>query len=277
MTAATHPQILDGARYAVDAHVAEVTLAEPATHNAFSPTLLEGLHRSLDLAQRQQDARVVLIRAEGKNFSAGGNLKAMLSAHEQEEDALSAEARPIADLFGRIGSFPKPVVTAVQGAAIGGGLGLVCAADLAIAASNARFSCPEVRLGLFPFLLMPALRKALGDRRALHIALTATEMNAQEALDAGLVNETVEPAQLDDRARAFARLIAGSSPTAMALGVRAFRDTRGMSWEAALEVQLRIRSQCMRGPDLKEGITAFLEKRAPVWHSGAPDGTEGSR
>ncbi|WP_159595118.1 enoyl-CoA hydratase/isomerase family protein [Hydrogenophaga sp. BPS33] len=263
---------LDGVRWTVERHVGELTLAEPDTRNAFSTSLLRGVHRGLDLAQQNPEVRVLLILAEGPHFSAGADLKSLMQAHAHDEETLVAHAQPIADLFRRVGDFPKPVVVGIQGAAIGGGFGLACAADLVVAASNARFSCPEVRLGLFPFLLMPALRKALGDRRALQLALTGEELNAEQALAAGVVGDVVAPSSLDAQARALAQQVARASPRALDLGMRAFRATTGHPWEQALQTQLRLRSRCLRGTDVREGVSAFLEKREPQWAPRQPTG-----
>lgn len=248
--------------------VATITLAQPANHNAFSMALVHELNAALDRANALPSVSVILLLAEGPNFSAGGDLRAMAKLPDKAPEQIEAEGRPIADLFKRLADAPKPVVAAVQGSALGGGCGLACAATITLAADTARFGCTELRLGLFPFLIMPALRNAVGDRLALELALSARMVDAREAAALGMVTRVVPAADLAREARETAGRIGSFSPNALRLGLRAFRDSSGMTQADAIDCNLAIRTQCCAHEDVREGATAFLEKRPARWQEG---------
>ncbi|MGD9944630.1 MAG: enoyl-CoA hydratase/isomerase family protein [Burkholderiaceae bacterium] len=253
-------------RCIIEERVAVITLADPASRNAFTDRLLTELHQALDIAMASREVGAVLIRAEGPDFSAGGNLREMVSLPTRPLAQIEAEGRPIAELFKRLGCSPKPVIAAVHGSALGGGCGLACAATIALAADDARFGCPELRLGMFPFLLMPVLRRAVGDRNALSLALTGRVTGAAEAAALGLVSQVVAADALQSEALALARRIGSSSPDALRLGLQAFHETTDMDLYASMDRNLALRSTCCTSPNVGEGIRAFLEKRPARWN-----------
>ena len=245
--------------------VASITLNEVATHNAFSPSLVAGLHRALDEALERRDVKALLLRANGKSFSSGGDLKALATQKRGSAIQALSQARPVAELFKRLDTLPKPLVAAIDGAALGGGFGIACAAAVTLASPRATFGCTELRMGMFPFLFMPALRKAAGDRQAMELALSARVIDAAAAQSLGIVARVTEQDSLDADAMALARRIAGFSPLAMKLGLRAFHESSGMPVADAIELNLALRTDCYSSNDAREGAIAFIEKRTPKW------------
>lgn len=250
----------------VEQRVACITLNEPATHNAFSAALLAGLTDALDEATARDDVSVLMLRAEGRSFSAGGDLRALAgSGGDKPLTQVMAEAQPMVALFERLAELSKPLVAVVDGAAMGGGCGIACAAAITMASSRASFGCTELQVGLFPFLFMPALRMAVGDRRALEMALSAEVIDAEKAVAWGIATRVVAPEHLEAEALAFARKMAAFSPVALRLGLDAYRKTRDMAPVQAIESSLKARADCYRSADAREGARAFLEKRVPQW------------
>ncbi len=254
--------------YSVEERLATIVLADPASRNAMSRELVEELNAALDSAFAARDVAALLITSEGIDFSAGGDLREMALLPTRSLAEIEAVGRPIAELFKRLAAAPKPVVAAVQGHALGGGCGLACAASITLAADDARLGCPELRLGLFPFLIMPALRRAIGDRRALDLALSARLVDAHEARSIGLVTRCVPRDALATEARALALRIAASSPDALDLGLRAFHESGDLAADLAIERNLALRTLCCKSPNLAEGARAFLERRTPRWDYG---------
>jgi len=157
----------------------------------------------------------------------------------------------------------KPVVAAFNGAAMGGGMGLLAACDLALAAEDARFGTPEVEVGLFPYMALAPLSRCVGRRAALELALTGRRIDAAEARAIGLVNRVVPRAALQAAASDLLEQLAQKSPTALRLGRRAFYATQDLPYEAQLEALCAQFSLTAASADAAEGIAAFLEKRKP--------------
>lgn len=245
--------------------IARITLNAPAQRNALTYTMVNELIAALRRADSDGSVRVVLLAAAGENFSAGGNLREF--ADELNEPAIKHWQSGAAweELFSLVPQMAKPVVAAVQGYALAGGCGLVALCDLAVAADGAKFGMTEIRIGLFPLLVLPALRRAVGDKKALELALTGKIFEAPEALNIGLVNQVVPGPDLDKTALALAQELAAKSPEALQLGKRLFWDTAGMTYAQAMSFARSLRVNYMLSEDLREGITAFLEKRQPNW------------
>lgn len=245
--------------------VARITLNEPKSRNAMSKAVQSELLQALRLAEDDPEVSVVLIAANGDTFSAGGDLRLMQTLQSRPALEVYGEARRSADLFAFLHTMTKPIVAAVNGPALGGGFGLVCAANIVVASEHAKFGCTEMKLGLFPLVILPAVRKALGDRKALEISLTAEIFDAAAAKEFGIVNQVVAADALTETATAIAERIASFSPIAIRLGMKAFRDTTEMAPREAIEHLLALRVLFCQTDDLHEGATAFLEKRKPVW------------
>jgi enoyl-CoA hydratase/carnithine racemase len=236
-----------------------LALDRPERRNALNMDLCGALGAALEEAENDAGVGAVLLSGNGKSFCAGMDLNEVLAPsggdiNEAHERIFSAGTR-----------MTKPLVAAVQGAALAGGTGLVANCHIVVAAEDATFGLTEIRIGLWPFVIFRAVAGALGERRATELALSGRIIPASEAREYGLVHHVVEPVGLIERAREIAGAIAESSPTAIRAGLTFVRDARGKSWEEAGDLARRMRNEVFRSADFQEGIRAFQEKRAPRW------------
>jgi enoyl-CoA hydratase/carnithine racemase len=236
-----------------------LALNRPERRNALNMDLCGALGAALEEAENDAGVGAVLLTGNGKSFCAGMDLNEALAPaggdiNEAHERIFSAGTR-----------MTKPLVAAVQGAALAGGTGLVANCHIVVAAENATFGLTEIRIGLWPFVIFRAVAGALGERRATELALSGRIFPAGEAREYGLVHHVVEPAALMERAREIAGAIAESSPTAIRAGLAFVRDARGKNWEEAGKLARRMRNEVFRSADFQEGIRAFQEKRPPRW------------
>jgi enoyl-CoA hydratase len=250
-------------RFALEDGQALLTIDRPEARNALSAEVVAGLSLALQRAEADAAVRVVVLTGAGNRaFCAGGDLQGMaedgpLAAHEAR--------RQYGLLLERLGAFPKPTVARVNGHALGGGLGLVCACDLAVAVDFAELGTPEVEVGLFPMMVLAWLQRHLGRKRALEMVLTGVRLKAEEALRWGLVNRVVPAAALEATTRALCQTLAAKSQAVLALGKRAFRRAEGLPLEAATELLAAELSLNLTTEDAAEGVLAFLTKRPPTW------------
>lgn len=234
--------------------VLHLTLARPEKRNALSAELCAALVEAVTVAAVEQPTGAILLDAEGKTFSAGMDL----------DDPTPQATEIHSTLFTLRHRSTVPIIAAVQGPALGGGLGLVANAHVAITAQGAQFGLTEIRIGIWPFVIWPAMVAALGERRVMSLALTGRLFGTHEALQWGLVQEVVPEVELEDRAFAIAETIANASPVAVRAGLELARDP-GM--EALALRALELRAPVLSGPDFAEGLAAFREKRRPEWPS----------
>ncbi len=250
-------------RFAVEDGQALLTIDRAEARNALSAEVVAALADGLRRAETEAAVRVVVLTGAGNRvFSAGGDLGGMgqdgfLAGHEAR--------RRYGLLLEQLGAFPKPTVARLNGHALGGGLGLVCACDLAVAAEHAELGTPEVDVGLFPMMVLAWLQRHLGRKRALEMVLTGVRLQAREALLWGLVNRVVPEAELDGATRALVGQLAGKSQAVLALGKRAFRRAEGLPLESATELLSAELSLNLTTEDAAEGVLAFLSKRPPEW------------
>lgn len=248
-------------RSAREGRVMRLTLARPEKRNALNLELCRALVDALAAADHDPEVGAVLLDAEGKVFCAGMDL----------EDATAADApartKIHEQLFTSAWWMNKPVVAAIQGPALAGGLGLVANAHIAVAAQGCTMGLTEVRLGLWPFVVYRSMVAALGPRRALEISLTGRIFGSNEARDYGLVHEVVPPVELDDRATALAELLSGWSPETLRRGLEFVRESSAMGLEDAGRLAAMMRSDNFASLDFAEGVKAFQEKRPARWPS----------
>jgi len=257
----TEPKIL----YQIEDRIARITLNDPDQRNALTYAMVGELIAALRQAEADDAVRVVLLAAAGKHFSAGGNLREFAAEIDQPAFYHWQSGALWEELFSLPPQMTKPVVAAVQGYALAGGCALAALCDLAAAADDAQFGMTEIRIGLFPLVVLPAIRRAVGDKKALELSLTGAMFDAYEALRIGLVNRVVPAAQLEESALALTRDLAEKSREALHLGKRLFWDTAGMTYAQAISYGRSLRVNYMLSEDLREGTTAFLEKRKPKW------------
>lgn len=240
--------------------VTGITLSVPERKNAIGPRMVNELLYALDDAALDDTQRVVTLRGAGGTFCAGGDLKQMGGA----DDALPPKG-DYSDLLLAMLEYPKPLVAVVEGYAMGGGLGLVAACHLALAADGAVLGTPEVRRGLFPMMILSVLRPLVPARRLTKMALLGEKLNAGEALEAGLLSEVVPAAELNTRAEELTSTLAELSPVALSMGLAAMRETRDLPPAEALPDLSRRLFTLLGTEDAQEGLRAFFEKRKPVF------------
>lgn len=245
---------------------ARLTLAWPEKRNALSLGVLEELRERLLAASAEPGTRALVLAGEGPAFSAGHYLPEILEADEEGQRRLFASC---ARLMAAIREVPQPVIAEVRGVATAAGCQLVAAGDLAVAAETARFATPGVRIGLFCSTPMVPLTRAVGRKRALEMLLTGDFVDAQTALDWGLVNRVVPEDELEAASQGFAERIAAASPFVVGLGKRAFHAQADLPVAEAEAAMSRVMCGNAVEPDAREGIRAFLEKRRPRWRQPA--------
>ncbi len=246
--------------------VATVVLNRPSVHNAFNDQMLSDLIAAFErLAGDFPSVRVVVLTGNGASFCAGADLNWMRKMINFSYEENLKDARLVSDCMYRLYSLPQPTIARVNGAAIGGGLGLVAACDFAIASREARFRLSEVRLGLVPACISPYVLKKMGEGRCREFFLTGESLDAAQAHNLGLVTEVVAPEELDEAVeRRVGNLLANGSQ-AMAVCKKLLEDVASMPLPQTLEHTARVISQLRIGEEAQEGMAAFLEKRRPSW------------
>lgn len=241
----------------------QITLNRPTQHNAVDEALCRDLVAALDAAEADAAVRAIVLTGAGEEvFCAGGDLKAGAAGSPFELNP--ADPRHYAaDLFRRLRACRLPIVARVNGSAMAGGLGLVCASDFAVAVSTARFGVPETRVGLFPMMILPVLQRAIPRRRLLAMCITGEIFDAAEALALGIVEYVVPRAELDAKVDWLLARIVDKSPTAIRIGKQVFHAIEDMSHDEALELTQVMLPVMAQSEDAKEGFAAFSAKRTP--------------
>lgn len=248
--------------------VATLWMNRPDRHNAFDEYLIEELTRSALALGADDNVRVVVLAGRGKSFSAGADLDWMRRAAEYGYEQNLSDARALAAMLRAIAEMPKPTIARVHGAALGGGMGLVAACDIAIASSNAIFATSEVRFGLIPATIGPYVLRAIGARQSGRYFQTAERIDAATALRIGLVHEAVDGDQLDAKLADLLSALHSGGPAAQAASKRLIASVSNASLDDALIADTADRIARIRASDeAKEGIGAFLAKRPPSWQA----------
>jgi methylglutaconyl-CoA hydratase len=244
-------------------------LNRPDRHNAFDDRVVVSLSHIFDALARQSEVGAVVLAAEGKSFCAGADLAWMKRTARYEAAENQADALQLAEMLAKLDRMPKPTVALVQGGAYGGGVGLVAACDIAIAADDARFALSEVRLGLIPSVISPYVIAAIGARESRRYFLTAEPFGAAEAYGIGLVHQVVPADDLEAAGERMIRHLLAAGPNAAASAKKLIADVAGRPVDAALmkETARRI-AEARAGSEGQEGIAAFFERRKPDWPKG---------
>ena len=246
--------------------IACITMCRPEVFNAFDETMIGELDAAFAALIDATDVRVIVLAGAGKHFSAGADLQWMQRASLATLEWNLADARRFAAMLSRIEACPKPTVARVQGAALGGGVGLACACDIAVAADNASFSVSEARFGILPAVIGPYLVNAVGKRQALRLALTTTRIAAAEALAIGLVQQVLPLAQLDAGIDAVVHELLQGGPTAQREIKTLFAQLPVAPVSAGVRELTAATIARVRGSDeAREGFAAFLAKRPAKW------------
>jgi methylglutaconyl-CoA hydratase len=247
-----------------DERIATLTLDRPEKRNAISAEMIAEIEAALE-AIEASEARVAILTGAGKAFSAGMDLEALEQMARQSAEENEKDSRRMAKLFRQIYAFPKPLIAAVNGAAIAGGCGLATLADFTLAVPQAKFGYTEARIGFIPALVSVFLIRQIGEKRARELLLTARLFDAEEALRLGLVTEIVPGERLDERARELAGTLLENSPTSLARAKRLLFALAEPELDREIELAIRENTAIRATSDFREGLAAFLEKRNPDW------------
>ncbi|MDH4008558.1 MAG: enoyl-CoA hydratase/isomerase family protein [Desulfuromonadales bacterium] len=249
--------------------LAIITLNRPEMHNAFDDTLIGALTEELKRLDRDQSVRVVMLAARGKSFSSGADLNWMRRMADYSFEENLSDAMGLAELMKTLANLSKPTIALVQGAAIGGGVGLVACCDIALASEQASFCLSEVRLGLIPAVISPYVAAAIGSRATRRYFITAERFSAAEACLLGLVHEMLPAEELNARAEELSALLLKNGPQAMA-SVKALVAEVALSFlddDLIADTAERI-AEIRASAEGREGLSAYLEKREPNWVKG---------
>ncbi|GAC1450618.1 MAG: enoyl-CoA hydratase [Isosphaeraceae bacterium] len=248
-----------------DGAVVRLTLNRPESRNALSRALLERLGEAISEVAADARARVVVLGANGSAFCSGHDLRELTGRSEDEYRDLF---RACSHVMLGLRRLPQPVIACVQGVATAAGCQLVAACDLAVAAREATFATPGVKIGLFCTTPMVPLVRAIPSKAALEMLLTGAPITAERARELGLLNRVVPAVELDAAVGALVQSLLVSSPMVLGLGKRAFHDLADLPEEEAYRRAVEVMTGNATRPDAQEGIAAFLQKRPPVWTGG---------
>jgi methylglutaconyl-CoA hydratase len=246
--------------------VATITLNRPDVRNAFNETTIADLTMAFDEVSQDGSIRAIVLAANGPAFCAGADLNWMkkMAGYTQLEN--EADALRLADMLRTIYFSPKPVVAKVQGDCYAGGMGLVAACDIVVAADGINFCLSEVKLGLIPATISPYVIKAMGDQAARRYFLTAERFDAREGRRLGLVHEVVPAEQLDGTVAGIVKALVNNSPNAVREAKKLVRDIAGLPIDDVLLADTAGRIANIRASsEGREGVACFLEKRKPSW------------
>ena len=248
----------------ITGNLATITLNRPEKRNAISAAMISELQSALDEVEKSH-ARVGILTGNGKVFSAGMDLEMLAAIAQQSPSENQEDSRRMAKMFRRIWSFPKPLIAAVNGAALAGGCGIATLCDFTLAAPEAKFGYTEVKIGFLPAIVSVFLSRQIGEKRTRDLLLTGRIIGPTEAKEMGLINEIVPAEELMDRAKELADILIAASPSSLARTKRLLISAAAASLDADLEGAILENARIRSTPDFKEGLASFLEKRKPVW------------
>lgn len=248
----------------LDGGVAQMVLNRADKHNAFDEVMISEMITVLEHFALSPECRVLVLKANGKNFSAGADLNWMRKQAKMDFSQNLNDANELAKLMSVLDKFPKPTIALIQGAAFGGALGLICCSDIAIANERASFCLSEVKLGLIPAVISPYVTRAMGQRAARRYMMTAERFDAQKALELQVIHEIND--DLDAAAEPIINALLSNSPQGMAW-VKSLLSTLedGVIDQSTLDHTSERIARIRVSDEGQEGLNAFFEKRAPQW------------
>jgi isohexenylglutaconyl-CoA hydratase len=246
----------------IDGPFAHVTLNRPEVKNAMNAQMVLDLIACFEALQEDRTLRAVVISGAGGTFCAGGDIKEMAVIAQGGEDRFTAA---LDRLLGLVNQSPQVVIAQVEGAALGGGLGLVCVADMAYTSTEAKMGLPEVRLGLVPALISPYVIQRVGLPRARELMLTGRRFSGAEAARYGVVTEAVEPADLTERVKSVLDELRQCSPAALAACKALIFRVHNQQVTETFDYRASLLNELRQSDDGIEGMMAFVQKRSPRW------------
>lgn len=246
--------------------VTRITLNRPDKRNAFDDRIITELTRALQAAGSDPDCRVVVLAGEGRHFSAGADLNYMKRTAELSQQENIDDAHRLANLMQTLDRLDRPTLCLVQGAAYGGALGLICAADIAVGTENSQFCLSEARLGITPAAIGPYVVRTLGQRHARRYFQTAEVIHSDRALELGLIHDRVTDDELEARAEELVTTLLRNGPEAMAAGKKLVTEVSGGAIsDKMIQYTAEVIARLRTGDEGQEGLAAFFDKRTPDW------------
>ena len=252
-------------RYEKDRAVATITLDRPDKRNAISSAMIAELLASLNAAEGDPAVRAVILTGAGRAFCSGMDLETLQTIAGQTAEENLADSREMARMFHRLYSFPKPLITAVNGTAVAGGCGIATFSDITLAVPEAKFGYTEVRIGFIPALVSVLVRRQMGEKRARELLLTGAIIDAAEAFRLGMVTEIVPADNLLQRANEVAAKFLEASPTSLRRTKRLLLQYNDKEVTQEIELAIQENAAIRATEDFREGLASFLEKRQPKW------------
>ena len=243
--------------------ISRITIARPDRKNAFDAALIAELTAAIRRVDRS--SRAVVLQSEGGTFSAGADVEWMRGMADYSLDDNIADSKALAGMFRALYDLEMPVVARVQGAAIGGGAGLVAVADIAVASTEASFAFTETRLGILPAVVSPYVVRKIGPARATALFVTGSRIDAKRAHEIGLVERLVEPSDLDAAVGRVLDAIVSGGPRAVNAAKRLVREVEGRPLDEITELTVKRIAEIRVSHEGQEGLRAFLERRDPRW------------
>lgn len=251
-----------------DGSVLTIWFNRPETRNALSAEMTEELAEVLDAVQDERSIRSIILRGKGGVFCAGGDIKGFktMMQGQMSEEQIAAANRSFGDLMIKLNEQPQVVIVLVEGAAIGGGLGLACVADVTLVTSDAQFQLSETSLGIPPAQIAPFVTERVGLTQARRLMLTGARFKGEEAVRVGVAHAVAaDAADLEAQCQQVLKQISFCAPGANATTKKIIFTTLRSSRSEALDFASRGFAQCMLSDEGKEGVSAFVEKRKPKW------------
>ena len=241
-------------------------MSRPEVHNAFDDSQVRRLVQALEKAATDELVRVVVLAGAGRNFSAGADIDYMRRMGENSYEENLADGGQLARLMQTLDNLPKPTIARVQGAAMGGAVGLVCCCDYAIGSPRARFATSEVKLGVLPATISPYVVATIGEKAARRMFMSGQPVPAEQAAALGILSDVVPEEELDEAVGALADTLVRNGPNAVRLAKRlAFDVSRRPLSDELIADTVRLIADVRNSDEAREGLSAFLEKRPPDW------------
>jgi enoyl-CoA hydratase/carnithine racemase len=256
---------LDQVSVAIQGPKCLVTIERASEHNTMTDKVMHELVQALRIAESSPGVRVIVLTGQGdKTFCAGGKLKPTTDGSPFAVEPGRFD-HPIAELFRAMDRSNLPIIARINGDTFGGGVGLACACDFAVAVDTARFGTTEAAVGVFPMMILPVLMRVIPRRRFIEMCLLAQRFSAEVAKSYDIVNQVVPAAQLDEAVDALVSRLSANSPVALRIGRRTISAVTDLSLADALHVTQAILPVMAQSADSREGMRAFAQRRAPVW------------
>lgn len=261
------PNSFDTLKLAIDERgVARLALSRPEAHNALNAELIEELGVAIRALDEDRAVRAVVLTGEGKSFCAGGDFRWQQSQRDKSRAERIRAGRPLAELLYRMNTLSKPLIGRVNGAAYGGGVGMIAVCDIAVAVETARIALTEVRLGLVPATISPYVAAKLGEAHARRVFFNGKPMSADEAMRYGLVSEVVPEDRLDEAVAAEIDLVLQCAPGAVAMTKKLVDYVLRHDYPDNLVYTVDRLADFWETEEAREGMASFFERRKPAWH-----------